>query len=201
MTQVAAYTSVPAVKAYLRIDSTVTTDDGLLRSLVDTANMVVAQALSRNVLSADYTETRNGTGTKSLVLTNYPITAVSSVELVGPAMIAGAPQPSATLTEGVDFTVGSYALQMLYGVWPKGRANVKVSYTAGYASMPADLAHAGTKLAALRYRELERLGQKSKSMGGEIISYDTDEMPPDVAAIIERYKLAFPLAGSIAGTV
>lgn len=199
MSAVTAFTSIPAVKSYLRIPSTNVDDDGLIRSLVDAVNMELAQSLQRNILSADYTDIRNGTGTKSLVLPNYPITAVSSVEIIAQPLQPGLIPPPAVLTFGIQFTFDDYGLRYIGGVWPKGTANIKVSYTAGYAAMPGDLAHAGAKLCAMRYRELERLGQKSKSMGGEVVTYDVSDMPADVLAIVQRYQIGFPMAPQAAG--
>lgn len=190
MPQIIGMTNVPALKAALRIAVTVTTDDGLLRDLVDAANEALTNAINRNVLSANYTETRDGTGTKTLMLKNYPVTAVSSVQILSPGVVS--PLPT-SLVQGTDYLFTPYALKMYAGVWPKAVGNVVVSYTGGYAAMPPDLARAATKYAAMRYRELERLGQKSKMLGGETISYDLDEFPPDVLGVVNRYSTGIGL--------
>lgn len=195
---VTAFTNGPAVKAYLRIGIAQTDDDGELRALADAANAAVAKALQRNVMTASYAETRDGTGTPTLMLLNFPVSAVASVQFVGPAP-GGIALPQ-TLIAGQDYTFTKFALKMYYGRWPKGIQNILVNYTAGYQSMPADLTHAATKVAALRYRELQRIGQKSKIIANENITFDLSEFPPDVMGIIERYKVGMALTDEMAGT-
>jgi hypothetical protein len=196
------FTDTPKLKAYLRIAITTTTDDGLLRTLADTANAEIAKALQRNILTASYTQTRNGTGTARLMLPNFPVTAVASVTLVGPPSQPNAGAPAQLLTLGVDYTFDAYGLVLYHGAkWPKGTQNVAVVYTAGYNSMPADLIHAASKVGALRYRELERLGQKSKVIDTENITFDLSELPPDVLAIVERYKPGMLLSDELAGSL
>lgn len=192
-------TSVVAVKKVLRLDTTDTKDDALLQTLVDGATAAITQAIGRNLVSADYTEVRDGTGTPTLMLANYPITAVNSVAITYPLSAADAPANSTPLIEGVDFGFTTTAIKLLCGIFPRGVQNVTVDYTAGYASAPADIAMAATKYAVLRYQELQRLGQKSKTIAGETISFDLSEMPPDVLAICNRYQTKIPLVASLSG--
>lgn len=194
----AKFTDGPAVKLYLRIGPTNTNDDGLLRLLADAANAELTKALQRNIFTASYTEVRDGTGTPTVMLRNFPVTAVASVSLVGPSAVP-VPPPQ-LLTFGVDYTFTRYAIKRYAGRWPKGVQNIAVSYTAGYASAPADLTHAASKVAALRYRELERLGQKSKVIDQENITFDLSEFAPDVMAIVERYRPGMLLTDELAGT-
>jgi hypothetical protein len=199
------FTDVPKLKVALRIDTgqTIgkTVDDGLLRECADGANATIAKAIERNVLSATYTQTRNGTGTKRLMLPNYPVTAVASVTIVGPLPQPNVIPPPVSLTLGVDYAFDAYGLLMYFGVWPKRIQCVTVTYTAGYSSMPADLIRAATKLAAMRYREFERLGQKSKVIDQENITFDLDELPPDVKATVLRYQSGMLLLDELAGTL
>lgn len=186
-------TSVPNVKRYLRLDTDDAKDDGLLQLLVDGANDAITSAISRNLLRSQYTEVRNGTGTNTLMLANFPVAAVGSLAITEPRAFDTAPQPTTPLVQNVDFAVTPYSVKLYRSVFPRGVANVTVEYTAGYATIPSDVVHAATKYAALRYRELERLGQKSKTQMNETIAFDTDELPPDVLAIVGRYQANIPL--------
>ena len=195
---VTAFTDGPAVKAYLRIGLANTDDDGAIRALADAANVAIAKSLQRNVMTASYSETRDGTGTPTLMLLNFPVTAVASAQFVGP--VPGGVVNTQTLVAGQDYTFTKFALKMYRGRWPKGIQNILINYTAGYQSMPSDLTHAATKVAALRYRELERLGQKSKIIANENITFDLSEFPPDVIGILDRYRVGMALTDELAGT-
>jgi hypothetical protein len=194
-------TSVAALKRYLRLDTDQSKDDGLCQLLVSAANDAITSAISRNLLSDQYTEVRDGTGTRVLMLSNTPVTAIGALAFVGPQSFVNGPLPTTPLRAGVDFTFTPYSVKLYCGVFPRGTANVSIEYTAGYTAIPADIIHATTKWAALRYRELERIGQESKTIGGETVTFDLAEMPPDILGIVTRYQTKIPLVAQPTGLV
>lgn len=184
-------TSVNRLASYLRLETTQQSqDNGLLQLLVDAANDAITKAVQRNVLSAQYSETRDGTGTDTLVLANYPVTAVGSLVVCNAALIAS-----------TDFVFTATSIKLLkWARFPRGVANIAVQYTAGLGALPNDLCHAATKWAGLRYKETNRLGEKSKVLEGNTVDFDLSEMPEDVANIVSRYQSKIPLIASpIAG--
>lgn len=66
----------------------------------------------------------DGTGTRTLVLPGRPVTAVDKVEIGG------------TEVSGFTFSTNG-VLERTAGVWPKGRRNIEVTYTHGFA--PEDI--------------------------------------------------------------
>ena len=63
----------------------------------------------------------------------------------------------------------------------RGMANVMVSYTAGFATVPLEIEQACIELIAFRYREAQRVGMSSKGMLGETTSFIVRDVPPSVA--------------------
>ena len=60
--------------------------------------------------------------------------------------------------------------------------------------MPQDIAQAALELAAERFRAAERIGLRSKSIGGqETIAYDTSAMSAPIQAMLQPYKRSHPL--------
>jgi hypothetical protein len=78
---------------------------------------------------------------------------------------------------------------LLFGHWfGRGLVNVSVSYSAGYATAPADVAEAVMELVGLRYRGRDRLGKVTESIGGmATTSYTQRDVSPFVASVIARY--------------
>ena len=78
---------------------------------------------------------------------------------------------------------------LLFGHWfNRGLVNVSVSYTAGYAAPPADVAEAVMELVGLRYRGRDRLGKVTESIGGmATTSYTQRDVSPFVASVVARY--------------
>jgi uncharacterized phiE125 gp8 family phage protein len=177
-------TTLSAVKAWLKL--TATTDDALLSGLVSSVSAWIQDYLNRTIASTSYSETYHGTGSDRIMLANYPVTAVASVTVNGQTV-----QPSTGYgVVGYAFDAGSIAY--IGGCFPEGFANVSVSYTAGYAAVPADLAQACVELVAFRYRERDRIGQTGTGMGPEHTSYSMADMPAAVKTVLDQYRKVVP---------
>tara|TARA_R110000824_G_scaffold168136_4_gene345160 strand:+ start:1185 stop:2057 length:873 start_codon:yes stop_codon:yes gene_type:complete len=69
-----AITDLPSLKRYLRITNT--SDDRLLVELLDAATSRIQEFTQRTFVSNDFIEFQDGSGSSSLYLDNYPVTAV-----------------------------------------------------------------------------------------------------------------------------
>jgi Phage gp6-like head-tail connector protein len=157
-------TTLGSVKVYLGI--TFDTADAKLSAIITACSAWIASWLNRDILQAPYTETMNGTGSRQIQLSNYPVTALSQV-----------------LVDGIDLTNyatsdGRRVVTLPYGSsFTRGLSNVQITYTAGYATVPADLEHTACRMVAWGYTESSRIQQNSKSMGGEVVSFSTAMAP------------------------
>ncbi len=173
-------TTLANVKAYLSPPLTTTNDDALLSRLVTAASGFIQSWLNRTIASATYAETRNGMGGATLFLRNRPVTSVASVTIDGVAVAA------------TDYRFDAGAIYLLHRSFAKGAQNVTVQYTAGYAATPPEIEQACIALVALRYKERDRIGQASKSLGGEVVSFQQKDMPADVTTILDQYINVVP---------
>ena len=176
-------TTLATVKQALRLAST--TDDTLISRMITTASETMLSWLNRPILSAPFTDTFDGNGGSKLVLPNYPVTAIASVTVDGQSI-----PPSVSLSQGFLFTS---TLLLLRGyTLNQGMQNVQVSYTAGYAVAPPPLAQACIELVSHKYRELERIGQISKAIGGETVSFLVTDFPPSVKSVLTNFMKVTP---------
>jgi uncharacterized phiE125 gp8 family phage protein len=168
-------TTQEAVKLYLGLTSA--TDDALIASLVTSASAWVKSYLNRDILEGTYSEVRDGTGTSRLMVGQYPITDVISLTVDGMA---------------VDLTTIVYRGAMLIrtdgATFASGYGNVSVTYKAGYAAVPADIGQAVVKMAAWAYKEKDRLGHSSKTVQGEVVAFQTQDMPNDVKTLLNNWR-------------
>jgi len=178
-------TTLANVKAWFSPPLTTTADDALLVRLVTAASQYIQSWLGRQVASQDYTETRDGAGGRKLVLANAPVTAVATLSIDGIA-IPPAPGPTAA---GYMFSATTIYLQSY--LFTPGCQNVAVAYTAGYAVTPPELEQACIELVALRYKERDRIGQVSKNLAGEVVSFTQKDVPSDVQTVLEQYRRTF----------
>lgn len=178
-------TTVAAAKAWLSVVNG--GDDTLLQRLVTAVSAAIERRIGRNILTASYTETRNGTGKCILALPNTPVTAVASVAVDG-VLIAPRSVPTST-----GFSFDDAFVYLAGFTFSRGQQNVVVAYTGGYATIPTDLEGAVLEIVGYKYRERSRIGEGSKQLGaGETVAFLRD-IPPDTLRMIDAYKRVIPM--------
>ena len=163
------------------------TDDGLLQRLLTTVSVCMQNWMNRAIPSASYTETRDGSGTDTFLLSNRPVTAVSSVIVCGQVVL-----PS---LDGIQagYVFGDMGVYLIGATFPRGRRNVQVAYTGGFAIVPFDLAQACIEQAAYQYRAKSHIGQTGTGMGPEHISFSERDFTPGTKTLMQQYKSVWEL--------
>jgi len=172
------------VKTYLGI--TDTNSDAVLTSLVTNASAMVEQFCNRVFAQASYTETRNGNERVQLCLKNTPVTAVASVTINDTPVL---PAVGATGTGYVFDDISIYLRQGGYqSAFIRGMQNVTVVYTAGFATIPMDVAQACIELVAQKYAKRNRIDKASETLGTQqTISFSQADMPAQVRTALQPY--------------
>ena len=168
------------------------TDDVLLARLVTAASEFIQNWLGRQIASADWLEVRDGTGGQLLAFANIPVTAILSLTIDG-LLIPPAPTDG-SFGAGYSFTPTELALRGY--VFTRRPQNTIVTYTAGYAATPPDIAQACIELVCQRYRERSRIGEVSKALGGgKTVTYSQKDMSDSVKTLLSPYRLVVPVSG------
>lgn len=97
---------------------------------------------------------------------------------------------------GVVYTVvtgapaaGQYSVNSTTGVYTFNAANAGTAMLISYSYIPADIEQACIEMIAERYFYKQRVGQKTKSLGGqETASYDLSAMSEYVKMLLQPYK-------------
>jgi hypothetical protein len=187
-------TTLRDVKAWLQTGQAPfpPTDDALLGRLITAASRCIETWLDRQVAAADWLEVRDGSGGQRLVFANFPVTAVISLSIDG---LDIPPAPSAG-GYGAGYVFSPTELALRGYVFTRRAHNVVVSYTAGYAATPPDIAQACIELVCLRYRERTRIGEVSRATGGsESVSFSQQDMSADVKLLLAQYRAVAPASG------
>ncbi|OHB90343.1 MAG: hypothetical protein A3D89_04315, partial [Planctomycetes bacterium RIFCSPHIGHO2_02_FULL_52_58] len=152
-----------------------TGEDSLLNRLMDRATDFIHSYCGRIFPQGGYDEYIDGDGTETLLSHQFPILSVNSLEV------------DRVVKDSASFVL--YAplglLKLKSGVFPRGKKNVRLQYTAGYAAIPKDIEQACIELVALRYydRGKERLGVAS-SEGTSFVP----QLPQEIRQVLELYK-------------
>jgi hypothetical protein len=162
-----------------------TADDAKLSRLITEFSVWFLNEINRGALLEDaYNEKRNGYGGDSIVTKYYPITAVSSV-IVSGVNIPASPDGVATGFVFDDLTIyltGCYR-------FIRGRQNIQLNYTAGFATVPADVERAVINQVIFTFRQLQKLGTVSQQMQGVTTAqFSQKDLAPGVGTVIENYR-------------
>jgi len=182
------------------LGSTTTAADALLSRLITAASEFVERHTGRSFSGIqNYTEIYDGTGRDRMQLRQWPVVSVSSIKIAPSIEITEAatefPPASGTFTlESPPLSGGIQTLIVHGHCFPRGRGAMQVTYTAGFADVPADVRQAVVELVGERYKHRDRIGLNSKSIGnGESISFLQRDMSENVRSILQRYKSVVPL--------
>ncbi len=145
----AVLTTLANLKTHLGI--TDTAEDVRLTQWLDAVDQAVLSSLRRGpFVSTSHTEYHSGTDRHLLPLKYRPLTAVAGV-WVDSAGFGGHGQDA--FPDSSEWVIGrewfpmdleetesnGSLLAAIHGFWPCGQKNIKVVYTAGYTTVPADL--------------------------------------------------------------
>jgi hypothetical protein len=180
-------TSQIKVKRALGIPAGVTMHDTYIEELLWVADQqIISYCGMAGITSTTVTETYDisGRGENVLVLQGFPVSAVSSI------LVSGGTITSSSYY--LESRTGTIRLKNAGSYWPEGRQKVKVSYTFGYSSTPADLTHAATIITCQHFNSTGHAGFLQEAAGGYRYKMDSYSMPPTAVAILARYRRVFP---------
>jgi len=168
--------------------TTVMPADALLARMIAAASQFVENWIGYPVASQSYALVLDGHGGDVLVLgSKPPLTAVTSLTIDGVAI----PLAALVTDSGYRFSPSSVWVQGY--LFTRGRGNIELTCTRGWAATPADLEQAVIEVIAVRFKERDHIGQDSASQQGQNISFSTRDVPADVKRVLENYKKVVPV--------
>lgn len=194
-----ALTTVADVKELLGIDAGDSSKNNLITRKINQATGMIerwcGKSPEQHFASTTYTdEEYDGTGINQLILRNRPITSITSFQSRGTSQNI-ADWDTFDSEDYFSDTVGlrSGVIDLTYSIgW--GYNRYRVTYVAGYITIPSDLAEAAAMLAAyLVDNPTTGTGVKAKQQGPKRIEYYDTGQQSD--SIIEQLGLADVLAG------
>jgi len=188
-----AFIGLADLKAFLGISGS--DYDHQLEPIVDGINASIPRYTGRNLLSDDYVERQDGREfLREIYLREYPVTAVSKVEYKCGTSWTEVDDSEYTLasSEESESNVGLVFLEC--DTLPEGYKNVRVSYTAGYSTIPDDLTLAALQVCQQAYRDI-KAGKRIQSENLGDYSYTLMTSPSyeallDAQRVFQRYRRA-----------
>ncbi len=186
--------------------------DPLLQRYVTAASAFFQQRTGRDLIQQSYPgEVRDGTGTARLVLAQYPVVSVASVTEDGLPVLPRAQMGDGGWVlkkpSGFGLVNGMGSLVRDGAKWSRaGLMNVTIAYTAGWigpgqnlgaSQIPSELEQAIIEMVVLKFRERDRIGQKSLTIavagGHETTVFSDTDLTPYGKTILSEYSTRVPL--------
>lgn len=179
-------TSVDAFIAYADLEAD--DDVSIIAALITAYSAYVRQYCNRDFTTAAYSRTFDGQNNTRLLLPQYPITAVASVQVGLQAV------PAAAAFGQPGFRFDATSVMLTDYRFCRGEGNVLVNWTAGYDTPPVEIAQAVNELVALRYANRgDKIGWSSKGLANETVSLVQKDMPDSVRTILNNWRAVVPL--------
>src|SRR5579885_2751490 len=121
-------TTLAAVKAWRSPPVTTTADDAQIARAITAASAFILRYLQRTLVSETVRETRNGSGGRSLVLREAPVTALLSLAVDGVAI----PEAPDATSAGYVLDADGGTIHLRGYAFRRGVQNVVVAYVAGH---------------------------------------------------------------------
>lgn len=186
-----AWTSLNRLKRHLHIGLSDSSKDDFLEEIINSSYKVLERHIGQALLQATYTEFYDGDDSNILILKKWPVISVTSVHVDSERDF-----DSDDLVDSGDYVVdtelGIIEIFQAEGSGPtwfaKGTKNIKVIYSAGFASIPADFAQVGTEYAAWIFNRSGTEGFDSASLGAKTESYDKAFLPAQIIWKLDQLK-------------
>lgn len=179
-----ALTTLAMMKTYLGIGVSDTSQDTLIEYFINVTSDAIERYTQRKLKQVSITEYQDGRNQDRLLLKEWPASKPSAVYSDSNWTF-----DSTTLIDSASYDVTNETdLVLNSGVFPKGKRNIKVVYTAGYSTIPSALEHACILFTENIYmaRSDRRNGVNSKSKSGENVTF-LDGMTAQIQQLLEPF--------------
>jgi uncharacterized phiE125 gp8 family phage protein len=186
-----ALVTLAETKTFLKI--TGLTEDTVLENLIDEISQTIQSYLGRKLISTGYTEYYDGDGSDTLILNQFPVTALTSLNDDPNRAFGSTTAVNVTTDVILDGAAGVLHVWNGKATFFKGHGNIKAVYTAGYSvtTLPYDLQLA-TKLSIAQLYKIrygaQRFGVKSETIADRTVSFDYEAFPAEAKQILDHYR-------------
>jgi hypothetical protein len=189
--------TLATVKTYTNQQSNA--NDTILQTILNGCHRQLYTFLGNRVITrdssppTDWVYALDGTGTRFLDLPQYPIWDVSQLTIDEGYIADNTPtfNVQRTFASSDWFADTEHGvIQRITWTWPTGYNNIRVSYPAGYDTVPEDLADAICQWAAVRFMRYDRRRWDFATMTkeSESWSFREKEIPDSALAVFRTYQ-------------
>jgi len=196
MSSVGAYAlvSLEEAKEVLNITDNSAEKDRLIERLIDRTTSLLESYCDRKFKARDYTnEEYDGDGTDYLLLDNYPVNSVDSLyddttRVFNSSSLVDEDNYVIYSEEGKIGVVSITGSPGFYAQFSEGKRNIRITYNAGYSSMPDDLKMIALEILIKKFQTYDsrRVGILSVGVHGDALTINLGDILPEHREILDR---------------
>ena len=180
------------LKSFLNFNDSDTSKDSFLNLIITSTDKYCKTYLKRDILETTYTNLElNGSGTEDLVLPQYQIVSITSLyDDINRAWGSDCLIDTDEYVTDLDYWIITLLDDNIFN---KAIKNIKITYKAGYSSVPADLSLSCIFFSSHVFKLSDmgggRFGKYSQqALDGSISYLDKKNIPDDVREVWDLYK-------------
>ena len=190
-----AIIDLAGAKELLKLNHLKSEEDAVLKSLVDEISAAVEDYCGRKFVEGNVTEEYDGSGSRNLMLRNYPINSVASVTRTKEDSA-----DTQVTVESAEYKIDSEAGMLIMhpvnhvdsSIWIVGDLNYSIVYNTGYAAtdMPKAVINACKTWIAVIFQKANQslFAIQSSVLGGETVTFSNDDIPPQVKLMLNPWR-------------
>lgn len=177
-----ALATVNDITNFLGIQSP--TDRDLLEDLINNVSASIESYCDRKFLSRSFTEYHDGLNISRIYPYQYPITTISGIW-----EDAGWSWDSTTLITSSNYRIDNSARFVVFNDYNPmiDEENIKIIYTAGYATIPYDIRQACIQEVVRLYKRRKSIDVSAISMADGSVNVLNDDLLPTTKRILSVY--------------
>jgi len=180
-----ALATLDEIKDYYQFGNTRQIDDDLLEDLSDRVTILFQTYCGvKQFYAKDYTEYVDGSGDRYLFLKNTPINSVAVINEDSDWVWAS----DTTIASDAYRVIDEKYLVSKESWWTLGEQNYKITYNAGYATIPLDLKQVAIEEIVRRYKHRKDFDVIAKSQEDGNVTYSEKGLLTSTKQILNRYR-------------
>jgi len=159
--------------------------DNLISDVIDRISTMIETYCDRTFTSTEHTEYYDGMGVPYFYTNNYPITSVSGIwDDMNWEWQDG------TLLAAADYRISedNRRIRKKSGYFMESFENIKITYTAGYSTLPYDLSHVCIEEVVRVYKHKSDPGVYSKTVGNDSVERNQLDLLPSTLVVLNNYR-------------
>lgn len=172
------------VKDYMRINAADNELDNLINDLIGRVSQLFQSYCGRNFVAQDYIEYYDGQGRDVLFLDNYPVNSVASVY-----DDTDWEWNSEDLIESTEYKIADKRFIVFDTLLSNARQNVKVTYNAGFSSIPDDLQQACIEEVGRKIKHRTDFDEVNKTLSDGSVVYQDQNFLPQTVKVLNKYRM------------